>query len=321
MQYLHYFISTELPQTVTFYNSNFSKLNKIIRLSRYPQSIISEVMGGIVKKTEENNLRAEIIHNSLNNSVCGVIIPEISAGVYCDMFSGTDYNEYKNRACETFSKAKKIHDKQEEIYIKNTDFDRLCELAKVAEQMFFSVKKQGEDVLQGREIHRFFGAITANGNVNYIQQITAELKHRYFIKGRPGTGKSTFLKKLAAAGVNAGYDVEMYHCALDPKSLDMIIVRELGLCVFDSTSPHEYFPERLGDGIIDIYGLCVAPGTDERFSTELEILQQKYNEIIAEGRVLIRKINESIIEEENTVLPLNNTERELFIEEVIKSLF
>ena len=113
----------------------------------------------------------------------------------------------------------------------------------------------------------------------------------------------------------------MYHCALDPKSLDMIIVRELGLCVFDSTSPHEYFPERLGDGIIDIYGLCVAPGTDERFSTELEILQQKYNEIIAEGRVLIRKINESIIEEENTVLPLNNTEREMFIKEVIKSLF
>ena len=321
MQYLHYFISTELPQTVTFYNSNFSKLSKIIRLSRYPRDTISEVMGGIVKRVEESNLKAEIIHNSLDNSVCGVIIPENSAGIYCDMMPGMSCNEQKKKASEFFFEAKKIHDKQEEIYIKNTDFDRLNNMTKLVEQMFFSVKKQEDNSLTGNEVHRFFGAITASGNVNYIQQITAGISNRYFIKGRPGTGKSTFLKKLAAAGVNAGYDVEVYHCSLDPKSLDMIIVRELGLCVFDSTSPHEYFPERLGDGIIDIYGLCVAPGTDERFSTELEILQQKYNEIIAEGRVLIRKINESIIEEENTVLPLNDAEKEKFVEEVIKSLF
>ena len=65
----------------------------------------------------------------------------------------------------------------------------------------------------------------------------------------------------------------------------------------------------------------MAPGTDERFSTELEILQQKYNEMIDEGRSFVRKINEAITEKENTVLHLNNSEMEKLVEEVIKSLF
>ena len=69
----------------------------------------------------------------------------------------------------------------------------------------------------------------------------------YGIIGANGAGKSTFLKKLAVAGLSAGFDVEIYHCSLDPKSLDMIIVRELSLCVFDSTAPHEFFPERNGN--------------------------------------------------------------------------
>ena len=43
----------------------------------------------------------------------------------------------------------------------------------------------------------------------------------------------------------------------------MVIVRELGFAIFDSTAPHEYFPSREGDEIIDMYALIVTPGTDE----------------------------------------------------------
>ena len=71
------------------------------------------------------------------------------------------------------------------------------------------------------------------------------------------------LKQIAAAGELHGFDLEIYHCGFDPHSLDMIIIRELGLAIFDSTAPHEYFPSRDGDEIIDMYGLLIAEGTDE----------------------------------------------------------
>ena len=59
------------------------------------------------------------------------------------------------------------------------------------------------------------------------ETLTEEIKKRYFIKGRPGTGKSTFLKKLAAAGIKAGYDVEIYlsrECEITGDSFDSLTV-------------------------------------------------------------------------------------------------
>ena len=58
----------------------------------------------------------------------------------------------------------------------------------------------------------------------------------------------------------------------------MVIVRELGFAIFDSTAPHEYFPSREGDEIIDMYALIVTPGTDEsmrrKFVTSLFNIKQ-----------------------------------------------
>ena len=68
------------------------------------------------------------------------------------------------------------------------------------------------------------------------------------------------LKKLAKAAEEKGFEVEVYHCGFDPNSLDMVIVRELGFAIFDSTAPHEYFPSREGDEIIDMYALIVTRG-------------------------------------------------------------
>lgn len=65
------------------------------------------------------------------------------------------------------------------------------------------------------------------------------------------------LKKIVAAGEQRGFDVEVYHCGFDPNSLDMVILREKGIAIFDSTAPHEYFPERNSDEIIDMYERCI----------------------------------------------------------------
>ena len=90
--------------------------------------------------------------------------------------------------------------------------------------------------------HRFLGAATPVGAVDFVPNLTEDVPKRYFIKGRPGSGKSTMLKKIVAEGEKRGFDIEVYHCGFDPNSLDMIIIRELGIAIFDSTAPHEILP-------------------------------------------------------------------------------
>ena len=77
-----------------------------------------------------------------------------------------------------------------------------------------------------------------------------------------------------------GFAVEMYRCSLDPGSCDMVLVRELSFCVFDSTAPHEYFPEREGDETIDIYRAAVRQGTDEKYAAELADVTERYRAIV-----------------------------------------
>src|SRR5699024_6248712 len=81
-----------------------------------------------------------------------------------------------------------------------------------------------------------------------------------------GTGKSVFMKKVAEACMNHGLDIELYHCSFDPNSVDMVLVRDLDFCIFDSTAPHEKNPDRRDDVVIDLYEEAVAPGTDETYA-------------------------------------------------------
>ena len=63
----------------------------------------------------------------------------------------------------------------------------------------------------------------------------------------------------------------------------MVVFRELGICLFDSTSPHEYFPERPEDEIIDIYAACVKQGTDEEYAEKLEACKKGYKNAIGQA--------------------------------------
>lgn len=86
----------------------------------------------------------------------------------------------------------------------------------------------------------FIGANTSRGFINYGGDIFADLKRLYIIKGGPGTGKSTFMKKFAAKAEEKGYDTEYYYCSSDPNSLDGIVIPSLGIGVTDGTPPHTF---------------------------------------------------------------------------------
>lgn len=196
---------------------------------------------------------------------------------------GKLYRAY-SKTYETFLTALRIHDEWEKYYIESMDFLKADQIAKNLIQQLYD-GHEGDTPTTGR--HLFFGAATPKGAFDFIQDLTAQLKRRIFIKGRPGSGKSTLLKKLAAAAEQKGIEVQVFHCGFDPNSLDMLIFPKLGTAIFDSTAPHEYFPDRDGDEVLDMYALTMSSGTDEAYAAEIAAIKERYSAKMKEATALL----------------------------------
>lgn len=183
-------------------------------------------------------------------------------------------------AYDAFAKGIIVHDEWEKIYIGNMNFVKADHITEV-----ISYELLGDAFLDkvSSVKHRFFGGSTPSGPIDYVEDLTKDVSARYFIKGRPGSGKSTMLKRLLKCAEDRGIDAEVYHCGFDPDSLDMLLFPELSLCIFDSTPPHEYYPSRSGDSLIDMYEESINPGTDEAYEAELADIASRYKSYTREG--------------------------------------
>ncbi len=68
----------------------------------------------------------------------------------------------------------------------------------------------------------------------------------WIIKGGPGTGKSSLMKRLAAAAAGAGKRVELSPCSSDPASLDAVLLPDEKKIILDGTAPHVVEPRYPG---------------------------------------------------------------------------
>lgn len=196
--------------------------------------------------------------------------------------------ETYDTAYASFLKTLRIHDEWEKFYIDSLDREVMNNLAVEWSDTHLVqaklTKPDPSDSLNelqdsnsiGDTVHRFLGAATYLGAVDYIMNLTDGISKRFYVKGRPGSGKSTLFKKIASIASERGIFTEMYHCGFDPNSLDMLIFPELSIAIFDSTAPHEHFPSREGDEIIDVYTLAIAAGTDEKYSSEIAPIKERY---------------------------------------------
>lgn len=235
--------------------------------------------GVIFRDTKSAVLDEEICEGILGKTV------EIKGGLGADEEEKSKSKAAIEEFYRAYKEAKMIHDEWEKIYIGRMDFKRLNEYTKgVLDQLVGN--KTGKEGTYKYE--RFFGASAPDGSVNYIENLTEKVGKRYFIKGRPGTGKSTFLKKLAFTAIEHGFGCEVYYCSFDKNSLDMVLVPELSVCVFDSTAPHELFPERDGDVVLDFYEEAGLSGTDEDMQEELIEISRKYKKKMSEGLCFLR---------------------------------
>ena len=84
----------------------------------------------------------------------------------------------------------------------------------------------------------FPGANTSRGFWSFFEYLIPEDAERIFvIKGGPGVGKSTFMRKIGEEIVNMGYDVEYHCCAADPGSLDGVVIPAFNIGLLDGTAP------------------------------------------------------------------------------------
>ncbi|TDT63718.1 PRK06851 family protein [Fonticella tunisiensis] len=193
---------------------------------------------------------------------------------------GYEYNKYFNY----MKNAKLIHDKLEAEYTKGMDFDR----ADILTEQMIKETIIGKKNKMGSEVHRFAGALTPQGQVSFYNQLTVGIKNRYILKGRPGTGKSTMEKKIAKAALEAGYDVEYYHCAFDPDSIDMIIIPELSFAMLDGTAPHVFDPEE-GDKLVDMFRFVNTKIVREE-EDPIKSIAEEYREEINKAKKVYERI-------------------------------
>ncbi len=106
------------------------------------------------------------------------------------------------------------------------------------------------------ERHMFPGGNTSRGFFSYYQYILPQniAEHIFILKGGPGVGKSTFMKKIAQKAAQSDFDVEFMHCSSDPNSLDGIVIPQKKIAILDGTSPHVVDPKYPGaiDEIINL---------------------------------------------------------------------
>lgn len=314
----HYFVCGHTAKGyINLFNSNLEPLNQLFILKGGPGAGKLNLIKKIASSLEELENKVEYLHSPSDpDALDGVLFPQLGVGIvdgtpphvieprvpgaieeYIDLGAGWNTEKLANQseqilelsdrmqqcyeeAYAEFANGLKVHDEWEKIYIKNMDFAKADQLtAEVISTLFKTTQLDKPSCIK----HRFFGGSTPYGPMDYVENITGDIATRYFIKGRPGSGKSTMLKKILGTAKAKGVDAEVYHCGFDPDSLDMLLFPEIDLCIFDSTSPHEYYPSREGDKVIDMYAELIKEGTDELHEKELVDIIARYKSHTREG--------------------------------------
>ena len=112
-----------------------------------------------------------------------------------------------------------------------------------------------EEKIEAKD-REFFAAVNSGrGFVSFYNEIFGgeKILRRYLIKGGPGTGKSTLMRRISDEAEASGFDVVRYRCSSDPSSLDGVVINGK-VAVIDSTAPHAVEAELAGarDTLVDL---------------------------------------------------------------------
>jgi len=186
-------------------------------------------------------LKAAVVNGSLSSpidpSYPGVTGDIIYLGDYWDKNILQDYSQeiinlyeeheqHRQQATLVLKRAAEVRDS---IKKKTAAYLNLGRLQELVGQLAKEILDTGS-----AEKHYFASAVTAEGMINYIDEISSFCKKRYVFKGPAGSGKSSAIMELANRARGKGYSLEYYHCGLDADSIQMIIIRNLQIALIDA---------------------------------------------------------------------------------------
>lgn len=125
----------------------------------------------------------------------------------------------------------------------------------------------------------FASANSYSGFKSYFDEIfdSRKFDRIFVLKGGPGSGKSTLMKKISRQFENEETDVELFRCSSDKNSLDGIILKngERRIAIIDGTAPHER--DAVIPGAVDVLiNLGDAFDTDALYSSKKEIFELNF---------------------------------------------
>ena len=152
----------------------------------------------------------------------------------------------------------------------------------------------------------FAASNSADGFCSYYDGVfgSGSLVGRYIIKGGSGTGKATFMRRVARRAESQGYGVRYIYCSSDAESLDGIVIEEKGIAVLDGTAPHVFEPRLLGvrDHLIDL-GTFLDNDMLLRQRSEIERLSAAKSESFTRAYRFLRAYREVCGNIQSVVMP------------------
>lgn len=102
-------------------------------------------------------------------------------------------------------------------------------------------------------IEYFLGANSPTGFYSLYPELLRPESARavYILKGGPGCGKSTLMRKVGRRMEEEGLETEYVLCSGDPDSLDALLLPRLGAAIVDGTAPHVVEPKY--PGVVERY--------------------------------------------------------------------
>ena len=292
--------------------SNLEQINQIVLIENKNKKVVTALLETILTLLNEEDI--EIIQSTLSKDLIdGIIIRNKSLAIIHeslyqandngkniqrvtipvdedeDYFSLKDHQKIYDEAYNYFKKGLSIHDQLEKVYISKMDFNKANKvIEQLLQQLFKDVEKKKEKAIL---YERLFGTNTPDGIVNTVLNLIEPIEKKIFILGRAGTGKSYVMNQVLNKCIELGIDVELYRCSLDPNSIDMLIIRELNVCLHDNTAPHTIAVNDPSIQIIDMYKETVDQQVEKEYGERIKILQKKYKEQMQLGLKVLKSLN------------------------------
>ncbi len=134
------------------------------------------------------------------------------------------------------------------------------------------------------QVRFFLGANSPSGFYSLYDQLIDPVQAReiLILKGGPGCGKSSLMRRVGQAAEKKGLDVEYIDCSGDPDSLDAVVIPQLRTAIVDGTAPHVVEPKY--PGAVERYvnlGDCYDKPALEQIKPEIISCMEGYQDCYA----------------------------------------